>query len=176
MLVPTDVAYIESERAETLPLLIMVACSTYLAYPEPGDVRWFEALFPHVQYDGTPEFWSPYAITPGGVCVKPWAIAARSYLGRAVSGRTAIAHMDPAEWRENLDNCLSDVLYADQPVRTAIHLMREQYVHPAGELKLRQEALEGRARQAIASGSLVTDTAKAKAMIAATQAYLNGAP
>lgn len=175
ILVPTEENAILCKRPETFPLLVMAAASRWLAYPTPGDVKWFEHLF-ELEYDGSPEFWSPYAITPAGVCVKPWASAARSYIGRAVSGGMATKDLDPAEWRSNLDNLLSDVLYADQAVAVAIATMQAQYVSPEGEMLMRRDALELRASQAACSGSLVVDVTKAKAMIAATAKYLQASP
>ena len=175
VLVPTEENALLFKRPETYPLLVQAAAPSSLAYPSPGDVKWFEALFV-LEYDGTPEFWSPYAVTPAGVCLRPHAAAAYSYIGRYVSGRPAAVNLDPSAWRENVHNLLEDTLYMSPAVRGAVQLMYDQYLDPKDDLLLRRDAMDMRVRQAVASGSLVTEPARAKAMIAATAKYLQASP
>lgn len=175
VLVPTESKVLTFNSPLTFPLLVQLACSSQLAYPTHGDSKWFETQHP-LEYDNTPQFWSPYLVTPSGVCIKPWALSGRKYVSRALSGGTTIEQLDPAEWRVNLANLLDDVQYMSPEIFRACGMMRHQYVEPEGDLLMMREALDMRVRQSMATGSLVYDLSKSRAMIAAMAKYLNGAP
>ena len=150
-----------------LCMAMQAAAAGGLAYPTPGDVRWAEKSFAPPPLSADPKVWHPYAMTASGFCLKPWYSGIYRYINRTNPVAQPVERLDPADWRVNLANLISDLTIPDDYVRGTLERMVGEYVEPrSADLLMMRNLMDERVRIQAAAGQLVFNTKTARAMIA----------
>lgn len=157
-------------------LMVLSCCAATrgMAYPSSGDVKWAESFLklggPEVDRD----FWYPYQLTKLGMCLKPEYSAVYRYVSRHAFTPPRVILLDPADWRNNVDNLLADCVFTDEEMRGTVEQALAEYFDPAGPDLEYRDLMDLRVRQALSANTMILDPRKARAAIRNSNAQDEG--
>lgn len=177
MVLPTG----EVLRAKSLRSLVVAfqaSAAAGFGYPNSATCGVAEFAMRGVEDAGNVPFWHPYAVTASGLCLKPWFSSTMAYAastsGKSMSFRRpaevlreTMKMLDPADWRANVANLIGDAsMGAD--LRKGLQQVIDLYFDPeeGSHAKSARDYLDAVSREAIAAGSMVYATSRARLMIA----------
>lgn len=159
----------------TFPFLMQAHAVGNFGYPLQGTVNWYENSVQLPEWDQTPEFWSPYGIAPNGQAYfKPWASLAFGYIYRGTG--IELPSLTISEWKQNVANLISDMVFMDRPVANACTIMVEDYLEPRGEKAERLERHEKLVMYAMDHNRMEYDRKRAADLERRAPAFWNSAP